>query len=140
MFHIISNVRCRETWRKKLCIRNSSQMLNKGKNAPVFLRYSYTSQLVIYCFTLCVCVCVYIYIYIRPKIFPQIIIKNNNFKDARRYGQSNFQYNHSQITTFTNNNALNICAIFKPCLSGTTAVSDPGVRQVWPSAHCAAGY
>lgn len=34
---------------------------------------------------------------------------NNNFKDARRYVQSNFQDKHSQITHFKDNSALNMC-------------------------------
>jgi len=34
---------------------------------------------------------------------------NNNFKEARRYVQSNFQDMHSQITPFKDNSALNMC-------------------------------
>jgi hypothetical protein len=70
-------------------------------------------------------------------MFPQIIHNNNKIiskmhEDTHTQAFANYNFEEQQC--------LNICAIFKPCLSGTTAVSDPGVRQLWPSAHGAAGY
>jgi hypothetical protein len=118
-----------------LCIRNFSQMLNKGENTPLFLCYTYTVQLVIHCFTLCVFVCVCNAKNIHTNNNNNNIISKRHEDTYRAISRTSIHKLQLLRTTMHS-----ICAIFKPCLSGTTADSDPGVRQLWPSAHGAGGY